>query len=336
MLACLLASSVAYAPLSTPLLHHSVAPRASVSAVAWAEIPANIREKSSRAKYRLRKRLGLVTPEEEVKPLEDTSLATAWGVGLAALGLNIAIFDGGQTMAAGVAAVGASAAAAEDAGLLGDGARAVGNATRAAVSLASDLDEQFDLGWTLRAVNELALERLTGRVPELKAVVDTINPPPKPKSLRERLAQRVEAKRARLVSRVEAKRDRFVTRVDAKREAVTSRVVATRESLEAALDTAVVQRVQGVAEAARSVRLPTVDVALPAATPRPKALVLSSSFLVAAILVLGGGVSPASITTGASTAVAVAGDVVVYSGAMLKLGAARLLLWMTAPLVALA
>ena len=68
----------------------------------------------------------------------------------------------------GAATAAAYAAGSDDDSLMGNSARVVGNITLAAASIAQELDREFDVLHTLRAVNEVALESLVERVPALR------------------------------------------------------------------------------------------------------------------------------------------------------------------------
>jgi len=60
----------------------------------------------------------------------------------------------------------ATVVAGESNGALGDGVRAFGNATNAVLRVASDLDKTYELGWYLRAANEVALEKVMEQAPK--------------------------------------------------------------------------------------------------------------------------------------------------------------------------
>ena len=258
----------------------------------------------------------------DVSPV-DAGIAAVWAMGLAAVGIV-------DSNAVAVAAAGAAAVVSQDdeGSLIGEGARAIGNATRAAYIVAADIDKKFEIGWTLRAINSLAADRLRDKVPGIAPL------PPPPPSPSERLS----------------------TAAKARWSSLSESVVRFRQENSESVAIAIDRAASGLRGGVRTASHACSDTC--AALASKRALVAAAALCVVAAVVAGVGLDSTSASLGVATylvqvrSLSVDGlsglasglgqvqslsvDGVLYAIAAIKLGIARFLLRVSAPIVAAA
>lgn len=239
--------------------------------------------------------------------LVDMSVAAACAGGLVSMATDLST--------AGLLTASTIVASTDD-GPIGDGVRALGNATASGITLAKKMDEEYDIGWYILGAFELAREGL----PTLKKASDIVTGVPPPLTRRERIVKAVELKARRM------------------RRVSMARMLRTRAAVHTATTT-VARPVQHLVHEYRSLLL-----ALLVGTPLAVLLGSFASAIGPSCLAgaawAGELVADSLILAGAGTKLAavwageMAIDVLIIAGAGAKLGVARLLLWITTPLVA--
>lgn len=186
--------------------------------------------------------------------------------------------------------------ASEDAGPVGRSIRAIGNATMAGYDVAKQLEQENELGLWVRGAFEVAKD-IAPRLKSVANIVEGIDPPPPPPTRLERMSKRIDDARGAVAERAATTRLAVTERVGTTKTVVTERVEHVRASVPSTLLSASNQRVA-----------------------------------MGALLVLCA--TPPMLKAGA-WAGGIAVDAAVLAGAYAKLSVARVLLWLSSPLVAL-